>query len=185
MEEKVNVEFKAEEVKKAETKGVVETKPLEENILPVKLRKAEVQRLKAEGKSLDEIADLFEPIWHGERQLLKAKISLYMSGKKCGGGSGKKKEEMSAIPDVEEVAQKIDEMIESLPDNINHPAHYTIGKIEVIDYLQDKMPPELFEGFCVGNALKYISRYRYKGGLEDMKKAQWYLNRIISVKETV
>lgn len=80
--------------------------------------------------------------------------------------------------------QAVDEMMELVPDNINHPAHYTIGKVEVIDYIQDKMTPEMFEGFCVGNAMKYLSRYRLKGGLEDLKKAEWYLNRLIKMMET-
>jgi hypothetical protein len=90
-----------------------------------------------------------------------------------------------------DLSKQVDEAIKNLPEptpepeieTVNHPVHYTAGSIEVIDYLQDKMPPEMFEGFCVGNSLKYLSRYRYKGGLEDLKKAQWYLNRIIKVKE--
>jgi hypothetical protein len=83
------------------------------------------------------------------------------------------------------LAHEVDKMLELIPDpEIDHPVHYTVGKIEVIDCLQDKMPPEMFEGFCVGNALKYISRYRFKGGVADLKKAAWYLNRIIGVKET-
>jgi hypothetical protein len=81
--------------------------------------------------------------------------------------------------------QAVDEMMELVPnEKINHPAHYTAGSIEVIDYLQEKMTPEMFEGFCIGNALKYLSRYRYKGGVEDLKKAEWYLNKIITVKES-
>lgn len=84
-----------------------------------------------------------------------------------------------------DTAAEVDEMMEMVAaDNINHPKHYTTGTIEVIDYLQDKMPTEMFEGFCVGNALKYLSRYRYKGGLEDLRKAQWYLDRVIKAKET-
>lgn len=70
-----------------------------------------------------------------------------------------------------------------MADNVNHPAHYTTGEIEVIDYIQDKLTPEQFEGYCVGNILKYVSRYRYKGGLEDLKKGQWYLNRLIQTAE--
>lgn len=92
----------------------------------------------------------------------------------------------AAIESAEKIKlrQAVDEMMELVPDNINHPAHYNVGKIEVIDYLQDKMTPEMFEGFCAGNALKYLSRYRLKGGLEDLKKAKWYLNRLIQVMET-
>lgn len=64
-------------------------------------------------------------------------------------------------------------------DNVNHPAHYTSTKIET----QDKLTPEAFEGFCVGNVLKYLTRYRQKNGVEDLKKARWYLDKIIGVKE--
>ena len=66
-------------------------------------------------------------------------------------------------------------------DMVNHPAHY-VGKIEVIDYLEDKLTNEQFEGYLVGNILKYISRYRKKNGLEDLKKGQWYLNKLVEFK---
>ena len=62
---------------------------------------------------------------------------------------------------------------------VNHPPHYNSGHLEVIDILEDQLSAEQFEGFCAGNALKYICRYRHKGGIEDLKKAQWYLDRII------
>ena len=64
-------------------------------------------------------------------------------------------------------------------DLINKPAHYTTGKIEVIDYIQDKLTKEQFEGYCIGNAHKYISRYQHKGGMDDLKEAIWYLNRAV------
>ncbi|MCI6736713.1 MAG: DUF3310 domain-containing protein [Intestinibacter sp.] len=64
-------------------------------------------------------------------------------------------------------------------DNVNHPAHYTDGNIEVIDYIEDKQL-----GFHLGNVVKYISRAGKKGDtLEDLKKAQWYLNRYIKKLE--
>ena len=66
-------------------------------------------------------------------------------------------------------------------DNINHPAHYTDGKIEVIDFIEDKKLP-----YHLGNVIKYISRAGKKSPdteLEDLKKAQWYLNRYIELKE--
>ena len=62
-------------------------------------------------------------------------------------------------------------------DTINHPSHYTFGKIEVIDVLEDW---EL--GFHLGNAVKYIARAGKKNPektVEDLKKAQWYLARKI------
>jgi hypothetical protein len=66
-------------------------------------------------------------------------------------------------------------------DNVNHPQHYTHGGIETIDYLQAKMTQEQFEGYLVGNILKYVSRYPHKNGIEDLRKAQWYLNKLLWV----
>jgi|GEM_PF-979843 len=83
-----------------------------------------------------------------------------------------------------EFHKAIDDVPKTAPDYINHPPHYTTGKIEVIDYIQDKLGPDLFEGFCIGNVIKYLSRYRFKGGVDDLKKAAWYLNRIIKTLET-
>ena len=61
-------------------------------------------------------------------------------------------------------------------DNVNHPAHYKSGGIETIDFIEAK---EL--GYHLGNVIKYVTRAKHKGNeLEDLKKAQWYLNREIS-----
>lgn len=67
-------------------------------------------------------------------------------------------------------------------DNVNHPIHY-MGKVEVIDYIEDKLTPEQFEGYLVGNVMKYMSRYQKKNGLEDLKKGSWYLNKLINTLE--
>lgn len=67
-------------------------------------------------------------------------------------------------------------------DNVNHPNHY-LGKVEVIDYIEDKLSFDQFEGYLVGNVIKYMSRYQKKNGLEDLKKGRWYLDKLIEVKE--
>jgi len=72
---------------------------------------------------------------------------------------------------------------ETKQDNINHPPHYTIGGIEVIDYIRAKLTPEEFIGFCRGNVLKYVSRAPHKGGVEDLKKAKNYLDFWIETAE--
>lgn len=65
-------------------------------------------------------------------------------------------------------------------DMVNKPPHYTHGGIEAIDYIQAKLTPEEFAGYCKGNALKYISRAGHKtDAAEDTRKAIWYLNRMI------
>lgn len=68
-------------------------------------------------------------------------------------------------------------------DNINHPSHYTVGGIETVDYIKAKLTKEQFEGYCIGNVIKYISRYRHKNGVEDLKKARWYLEKAIKKRE--
>jgi len=70
-------------------------------------------------------------------------------------------------------------------DAVNSPKHYTTGEIEVIDYIKDKLTPEQFEGYCMGNVIKYVSRYQHKGGAEDLKKASVYLNWAINNLEGV
>lgn len=63
---------------------------------------------------------------------------------------------------------------------VNHPSHYTMGKIEVIDAIED-----WGLGFSDGNAVKYIARARHKGEhLQDLKKARWYLDREIARLES-
>lgn len=70
-----------------------------------------------------------------------------------------------------------------MKDNVLHPSHYTFGKIETIDYIKDKLTPEQFEGYCMGNVIKYVSRYRHKNKIEDLKKARVYLNWAIEKLE--
>ena len=67
-------------------------------------------------------------------------------------------------------------------DNVNHPSHYT-GRYECIDVMQDVFGDEATNDFCLCNAFKYIWRARKKNGLEDVKKAVWYLNKYIEEAE--
>ena len=68
---------------------------------------------------------------------------------------------------------------ETAPDVINSPAHYTVGNIETIDYIQAKLTPEEFKGYLKGNVLKYASRAGHKGNaMEDAGKLAWYANRL-------
>lgn len=68
-------------------------------------------------------------------------------------------------------------------DMVNKPAHYNQGNIETIDAIEESMSPEGFQDYCKGNVMKYIWRWRDKGGVEDLKKAQWYLARCITSVE--
>jgi len=65
-----------------------------------------------------------------------------------------------------------------LQDNVNNPAHYGQGKIECIDYIEDFLSEDEYIGYLRGNIAKYMHRWRYKGGLEDVRKAIWYSTRL-------
>ena len=68
-------------------------------------------------------------------------------------------------------------------DNVNHPAHYQLpGGGETIDFI-DAACGEGSEYYYQGNILKYVCRYREKGGAESLKKARWYLDRLINLQE--
>jgi len=68
-------------------------------------------------------------------------------------------------------------------DPVNCPQHYAFGGIEAIEALESSMSKEAFRGFLKGNILKYVWRYENKGGLEDLKKAKWYLKQLIFALE--
>jgi hypothetical protein len=67
-------------------------------------------------------------------------------------------------------------------DNVNHPAHYNQGGIECIDAIKAATGSGFIK-YCTGNVIKYLWRYDNKGGVEDLKKAAWYLDRAIKEME--
>tara|TARA_R100000742_G_C4264732_1_gene82670 strand:- start:719 stop:937 length:219 start_codon:yes stop_codon:yes gene_type:complete len=66
---------------------------------------------------------------------------------------------------------------------VNSPPHYNSGDIECIDAIKESMTLEAYKGYLKGNVQKYIWRYENKKGVEDLKKAQWYLNRLVKTLE--
>jgi len=68
-------------------------------------------------------------------------------------------------------------------DTVNHPSHYTDGGIECIEAIEAALTIEEFRGYCKANCMKYIWRERHKGGTESLKKARWYLDRLIGLDE--
>ena len=85
-----------------------------------------------------------------------------------------------------------------MTDNIEKPSHYTFGKyecidvhytfgkyecIDVIEELSKQNDLQGAEGFLYGNIIKYLWRYKHKNGIEDLQKARWYLDRLISNTE--
>lgn len=72
-----------------------------------------------------------------------------------------------------------------MSDDINHPNHYqTEGGLEVIDIIKSVLGKGYYEAYCIGNVLKYISRYKKKNGIEDLKKARVYMNYVIDYIES-
>ncbi len=81
--------------------------------------------------------------------------------------------------------KKYEEFVANNPDEptedvVNHPSHYNYGNIECIEAIEESMTPEAYRGYLKGNTLKYLWRYERKDkALQDLEKAQWYLNRLI------
>lgn len=86
--------------------------------------------------------------------------------------------------DIEkELIKEINKQPIIISDSVNHPSHYTHGKIETIDKIEDVLGLEGFQAYCVGNAIKYLDRYKLKNGFEDIKKAKRYLEFYIEKTE--
>jgi len=71
-------------------------------------------------------------------------------------------------------------------DVVNSPPHYKTGGIEAIEGIEASMGPEAFAGYLKGSVTKYLWRYEKKGKpLEDLKKARWFLDRLIAAQEKI
>lgn len=70
-------------------------------------------------------------------------------------------------------------------ERVNHPTHYRgENGVECIDAIESVTSLyEGFSGYCIGNILKYVWRHRLKGGIQDLEKAKWYIDRLISYYE--
>ena len=64
-------------------------------------------------------------------------------------------------------------------DNVDRPMHYAAGSIECIDAIEAQLSAEEFRGYLKGNIIKYLWREKNKGGIESLKKAKWYLNKLL------
>lgn len=69
------------------------------------------------------------------------------------------------------------------PDNVNHPVHYETGKFECIDVMVETQGKEAVKAYCLCAAFKYLYRHNRKNGLEDIKKARWYLDKYVELEE--
>ena len=85
---------------------------------------------------------------------------------------------------MDKMAEYVEKYLEGVKtDPVNRPAHYTSGGIECIDAMTAAFGTEAVKDFCLCNAFKYLWRHRNKNGVEDLKKARWYLNRLITEME--
>ena len=77
-----------------------------------------------------------------------------------------------------------DALNDEVVDVVNSPSHYKSGGIEAIEGIEASMEPEAYAGYLKGNIMKYMWRYERKGKpIEDLKKARWYLDRLIQKVE--
>ena len=86
---------------------------------------------------------------------------------------------------LEPVEEKITlKELQEIKNNVDHPKHYTNGKYECIDIIED-VTKDLtgLEAVCTANVIKYMWRWKLKNGVEDLKKARWYLNKLIDNTE--
>lgn len=87
-----------------------------------------------------------------------------------------------AEKNLEEFGQALDKMFDD--EKVNHPSHYTKGNIECIDAIAEATKDlRGIRATDTGNVIKYMWRWNYKNGVEDLKKAQWYLNHLIEKEE--
>ena len=70
----------------------------------------------------------------------------------------------------------------SVAEKIDHPDHYQ-GGVECIDVMEQTQGRRAVQDFCICNAIKYLWRHKKKNGLEDIKKAIWYLNKFVEMEE--
>ena len=65
---------------------------------------------------------------------------------------------------------------------VHRPPHYNQGGMEAIDYIKQQLGDGIVD-YCEGNVLKYLHRWRFKNGVQDLKKARWYLNKMVKEQE--
>ena len=86
-------------------------------------------------------------------------------------------------PEINFVKTERNDEVEPTNDAVQHPSHYTHGGIECIEAIRASMTADGFCDYCKGNIIKYIWRWRDKGGVEDLRKASVYLDWLISAAD--
>ena len=86
-------------------------------------------------------------------------------------------------PEIKFVKVEHNDEVEPTNDAVQHPSHYTQGGIECIEAIRASMTADGFCDYCKGNIIKYIWRWRDKGGVEDLRKASVYLDWLINAAD--
>ena len=97
-------------------------------------------------------------------------------------GSGERCTSISDATEAE-LNQALEMIGKAAHDSVNHPSHYETGKFECIDVMVETQGIWSVQAFCICNAFKYLYRHKNKNGLEDVKKAIWYLNKFVELEE--
>jgi predicted HAD superfamily phosphohydrolase len=83
------------------------------------------------------------------------------------------------------ILESTDNSVIETDDPVNQPSHYKQGNRETIEVIKDYMTDDEFVGYLKGNVIKYVGRFKFKGNpLQDLKKASWYLNKLIKETES-
>ena len=123
---------------------------------------------KSKGEKLNKISHELQKEEVAKQEII-ATITKHMGAKPATSKATIKEEKVVAPAKISNIEH----------DAVNHPTHYTRGNIEVIDFIEDQQLP-----YHLGNVVKYVARAGFKGDkVEDLKKAQWYLNRYIRTLE--
>ena len=99
-------------------------------------------------------------------------------------GNGEKKHYVKGCITPEQPTKPPMPPVNPPKDEINHPDRYAGGKFECIEVMADVFGKEAVKDFCLLNAFKYIWRQEKKGGVGDVKKAVWYLNKYIELSDS-
>ena len=94
-----------------------------------------------------------------------------------------KKEQDNVTKNISEEDKKVfNEIYNAKPkvDSKTNPLHYKTTNVETIDNIYNILGESAFYGYCIGNVIKYVSRYNTKNGVEDLEKARWYLSETIA-----
>ena len=93
------------------------------------------------------------------------------------------KNEDTLLRSISYAAEQLANAEKPKEDMVNHPQHYTQGEIECIEairYINNKLNMQGYQGYCLGNFIKYIWRCNFKNGWEDIDKAIFYLNELLT-----